>query len=363
MRRVLCLLLEFNWWGPARPLTYPAQLGLEEGLAANGCRFLTVTTPWLPRLREICGRRSFDQVWVEIVHQHALDDDVLEFLAGVAPVRVGLVLESIRHDPIVHAASPRYREREGRIRHRLKFLTHALCTDELDAAEIDAEGDVRGGWWPQAVPRRFVAAAPGRPAAGPAVFRGSLYGDRVALAADDRLRDLLVVRGPIEHGTPYPRVFERLHMVASRWVTARGPRPRTAAAAYLFVLRRLRRRIFRRWLAALRDDPVAVNLPHSVGAYPGRVVEAMAAGRPVAAWDVPARPRNRALFEDGREILLFSGTGAEGLAAALGRLRDDRALATALAANAWAKVRRLHTIEHRVGQILAWTDTGEAPVY
>ena len=45
-RRVLCLFLEFNWWDVARPLTYAAQLGLEEGLRANGCRPLTVTTPW-----------------------------------------------------------------------------------------------------------------------------------------------------------------------------------------------------------------------------------------------------------------------------------------------------------------------------
>src|SRR5712691_7676283 len=87
-RRILCLFLEFDWWESARPLTYPAQLGLEEGLRANGCRPVTVTTPWLPRLKEICGAQRFDQVWVEIVHQKALDDDVLDFLGGLAPVRV-----------------------------------------------------------------------------------------------------------------------------------------------------------------------------------------------------------------------------------------------------------------------------------
>ena len=116
-------------------------------------------------------------------------------------------------------------------------------------------------------------------------------------------------------------------------------------------------------MEALEGDPVVVNLPHSVGTYPGRVVEAMAAGRPVVAWDVPGRPRNRALFEDGAEILLFSGTEGKALASALSRLRRDPALATMIATNGWRKVRRAHTIERRVRQILAWTDTGDAPVF
>jgi hypothetical protein len=362
-RRVLCLFLEFSWWDVARPLTYAAQLGLEEGLRANGCRPLTVTTPWLPRLKEICGSRRFDQVWVEIVHQPALDDDALDFLAGLAPVRVGFVLESIHYDAATYAASPHYRSREGTVRHRLKFLTHAALTDERDAAEIDAAGDVRACWWPQAVPRRFVADRPAAPKAGPAVFRGSLYGDRIALARDPSLDGLLRVQGPLEDGTALPRLFDRLQMSAAAWTERGLPRPRAAAAVHRVLLRRLRRRVFRRWMDALRGDPVVVNLPHAVGAYPGRVVEAMAAGRPVVAWDVPGRPRNRALFEDGAEILLFSGTEPAGLASSLRRLQGDPARAAAIATHGWQKVRRAHTIERRVQQILAWTDTGELPVF
>jgi len=354
-RRVLCLFLEFNWWEPARPLTYTAQLGLEDGLRGHGCRTLTVTTPWLPRLREICGGQRFDQVWIEIVHQEPLDDDVLSFVAELAPVRVGFILESIR------AAAPAHRARAGNVEHRLKFLTHALAADELDAADIDGAGDVRACWWPQAVPRRFVTAAPPAALRGPAVFRGSLYGDRVALAGDARLDGLLAVRGPLEAGTLDPRLFERLQMTATAWATRRLPRPRTAAAVHRLVLRRLRRRIFRRWLRALRGDAAVVNLPHAVGVYPGRVVEAMAVGRPVVAWDVPDRPRNRALFEDGVEILLFSG--AEALAATLRRLREEPGLAAAVAAGGWRKVARAHTAERRVQQILQWTDSGDRPVF
>ena len=362
MRRVLCLFLEFDWWEPARPLTYAAQLGLEEGLRANGRRPLTVTTRWLPRLKEICGSQRFDQVWVEIVHQ-ALDDDWLDFLSRLAPVRVGFLLESLHYDDATYAVSPHYRARAGNVRRRLKFLTHAAATDELDAAEIDAAGDVRACWWPQAVPQRFVNDHPASSRVGPAVFRGRLYGDRIALARDQNLDGLLVVRPPLDDGTIYPRLFDRLQMSAAAWAGRGWPRPRAASRAHLFLLRRLRRRLFRRWMEALEGDPVVVNLPHSVGTYPGRVVEAMAAGRPVVAWDVPGRPRNRALFEDGAEILLFSGTEPVALASALSRLRRDPPLATAIATNGWRKVRRVHTIERRVQQILAWTDTGDAPVF
>jgi glycosyltransferase involved in cell wall biosynthesis len=354
-RRVLCLFLEFNWWEPARPLTYTAQLGLEDGLRANGCHVLTVTTPWLPRLREICRGQRFDQVWIEIVHQEALDDELLSFVAERAPVRVGIVLESIG------AAPPQHRARRRHVEHRLKFLTHVLTVDELDAAEIERAGDVRACWWPQAVPRRFLAARPPAASPGPAVFRGSLYGDRIAMTQDTRLADLLLVRGPLEEGTPDPRIFERLQMTARTWATRRLPRPRTAAALHLFTLRRLRQRIFRRWLRALSGDAAVVNLPHAVGAYPGRVVEAMAVGRPVVAWDVPDRPRNRALFQDGAGILLFSGT--ESLAEVLRRLREDPALAAAVAANGWREVARAHTAEHRTRQVLEWTDTDVVPTF
>ena len=114
---------------------------------------------------------------------------------------------------------------------------------------------------------------------------------------------------------------------------------------------------------ALPRDAVVVNLPRSVGIYLGRVVDAVAAGRPVVAWDVPGRPCNRALFEDGAEILLFSGTEGKALASALERLQRAPALATTIATNGWRKVRRAHTIERRVQQILAWTDTADEPVF
>jgi hypothetical protein len=363
MSHVLCLFLEFAWWNQARSWTYSAQLGLEEGMRANGARPHTVTSPWLPRLRELCGDRRFDQVWVEVVHQDAFDEDTMSWIAERAPVRVGFVPESLTYDEDVYAEWPSYRTRSAEVKRRLTFLTHAICSDEKDAEDIDAEGRLKGAWWPTAVPRRYIVPEVETPAAGAAIFAGALYGRRKAILEDEALRGLVVLRRSPEVGTQHPRLFDRLHMIANGWVSRRFPSPRTAAAVYLFLLRRLRRRAFRGWLQSLREGIAVVNPPHVVGAYPGRVIEAMAAGRPVVSWDVPHRPRNRALFEDSREILLFSGTDPVAIAEPLRRLQRDSHLRRTIAESAWGKVRQFHTMERRIQQVFTWIEKGDEPVY
>src|SRR5438067_9752015 len=107
------------------------------------------------------------------------------------------------------------------------------------------------------------------------------------------------------------------------------------------MLRRVRRELFSQFLEGLQAGSAVVNLPHLVKAYAGRVVEGMAAGRPVVSWDLPDRPRNRALFEEDQEILLFQRDQPEHLAEHLRRLRADPQLGQSLADNARRKVRRL----------------------
>lgn len=358
--RVLNLCLEFGTWYRARTWTYAAQLAFEEGFWAHGARVSSLTTPWLPRLREIYGGRRFDQVWVELVHQDMLDDDTLSWIAERAPVRVGFVAESLTCAPAAHEAWPEYRRRWAEVLHRLRCCTHAVLVDEVDVAEVEAQGKLRAFWWPSTVPRRFVAGAVSIPRGAPAIFVGSVYGLRATMLQDEAVRTLVVARDSPEIGRLPARLFERLHRVAAGWVEHRWP-GRIGLAAYRVVLRRLRRRMFSGWLASLRQGGAVVNLPHLVGTYPGRVVEAMAVGRPVVAWDVPDRPRNRALFADGHEILLFQGEDPRALAEAVRRLAADPSLAAAIAGNALRRVRARHTTEQRMGDALAWIETGEAP--
>ncbi len=65
---------------------------------------------------------------------------------------------------------------------------------------------------------------------------------------------------------------------------------------------------------------------------PLKAFEAMAAGRPIVATDVPA---TREVLEDGKSALLVPPADEEALGAAMRLLLEDRALASRLARNAW----------------------------
>ena len=356
---VLCLLTEFRWWPQARSFPYSVHLALEEALRGRAARVLTVPTPWLPRLRELCGDRRFDQVWVEVVHQKGLDDGILEWAADRAPVRVGFVPESLEYDEVALAENSAYRARKASVERRLKLLTHAVMVDEHDVREVNAGGHTPALWWPQAVPAAYLRDEP-PPAVDRAIFVGSVYGPRKAWLEDPALRAVLVALPSPEAGTPYPRLFDRLQIMADGW-QRRGLAPRRGLALYLALLRPLRRRLFARWLAALGSGAIVVNLPHTVRSYPGRVVEAMAVSRPVVTWEIPDRPRTQSLFEAGREILTFRE--AAELAETVLTLKRDPARRRALAAAALRAVARFHTTETRVAQILDWLATGDEPRY
>ncbi len=95
-------------------------------------------------------------------------------------------------------------------------------------------------------------------------------------------------------------------------------------------------------LAAL---DVSVNSPRAGEGLSGAVRESLAAGLPVVATDVGG---NRELVLDGETGLLVSPENPAALAAAIGRLLDDRALAARLAANGARFVRERLTVERMV---------------
>lgn len=356
--RVLVLQLEFTRWQRARHWSYVAHFGVADGLRANGADTLIVPTPWLSRLREVCAGRHFDQVWMEVVHT-ALPRDVLEWIAGLAPVRVGMLGESLTYTAAELAEEPGLAGRRAAVEARLEYLTHVLAVDEADAADIAARRLARALWWPQAVPARFVTVPAAPPASPRAAFAGAVYGPRGRWLDAPSLATRLERASAVDARRDQ-RSFDALHRAAGV-IQRAGVGGARALAMYVRLLRALRTRAFRRWLAALRAHAAIVNLPHAVKAYPGRVWEGMAAGRAVASWAIPDRPRTRALFEDGAEILLFEDAG--GLCAALDRLAADGTLGDRLAANARRCLLERHTAERRVAEILAWLDTGREPAY
>jgi hypothetical protein len=278
----------------------------------------------------------------------------------MAPVRLGLIFESLDYAPAEIRAVPHLERRRRLVEERLPYLTHVAACDEKDAERISMGGRVRAIWCPQAVPGRLLHEA-GRPPDAPAVFTGGVYGDRSAWLASPALEGLLQHLPSPEEGTAHPFKFDMLHRALRLFLSARLPGARHIHHRYLGALRALRRRSYERWLLGLRAGCAVVNLPHFVKAYAGRVVEGMASGRPVISWEIPGRPRNRALFEDGREILLFAGDSPARLADHIRRVRRDSAFAARLAAAGQAKVGGFHTLENRIRQVLDWVERGTEP--
>lgn len=371
--RILFICLEFRNWQQARSLAYPSQLGLADALRARGATVLTLPAvhgiaadapgSWLCHAQRLCAGMHFDQVWVEVVHS-SLDTKTLSWLASLAPVRVGFILESLQYTPAIYAQAPHLQGRKEWVWDRLRFLTHAVAADEVDAAEIERSGVARGMWWPQAVPEQFLASAPAPVGNQHAVFYGAMYGDRAHWFAHPQLKDLLQSPQPsLEHATSYPRHFNEL-MQAGMTNLEQGVMPsRETLNEYMDILGHVRREIFKLWLQSLQTGCAVVNLPSFFNGYPGRVFEAMAAGRPVITPRLLDRPRTASLFTEGEEILLFDGTDPDDLAACIRQVQAHPQRARELAERALRKVRDRHTLERRVEEILMWTIEGAVPRY
>jgi hypothetical protein len=60
--KILFVQHELYKWQRAKMWGYTWHLGLEEGLRANDVDLFTLMTPWIPRAKELCAGRKFDQV-------------------------------------------------------------------------------------------------------------------------------------------------------------------------------------------------------------------------------------------------------------------------------------------------------------
>ena len=87
----------------------------------------------------------------------------LEWVAELAPVRVGVLMESLRYDAEDYAWAPQLKHRQGQLEAQLPYLTHVLAPDEQDAAELNTRGSAKALWWPPMVPERFIVHPSGSP--------------------------------------------------------------------------------------------------------------------------------------------------------------------------------------------------------
>jgi GT2 family glycosyltransferase/SAM-dependent methyltransferase/tetratricopeptide (TPR) repeat protein len=177
------------------------------------------------------------------------------------------------------------------------------------------------------------------------------------------LRPGLTFAGSAGLPTRNQQLFDRIQQVAEQHLREGRPVTAVETADYVRMLKTVRLDEFREWMGGLSQWPAIVNLPSLTKTYGGRVFESMAAGRPVISWNIPDRPRNAALFNDGEEILLFDPGKPEELAAQIDRVLNDSNFAAAVGRAAEKKLRRFHTSERRLRETLVWVETGALPDY
>ena len=370
--KILFITLEFTRWQQARSWSYPANIGFEDGFAANGITFLTVPAlrefapndpfSWLSHLKEICSGKQFEQVWIEVVHNN-LDDAILSYIATLAPVRLAIIGESLTYPDEVYIHAPYLKNRQAEVVHRLKYMTHALVGDELDVEWLNSHGIVKALWWVQAIPEHAICTSVLPVTSRGALFSGALYGEREQWLQNPLLKGLLAHQQPLEEEAQLPDLFDQTNYKVISALQSKNSFSEELLAQHLSLLRKIRRQSFALWLQGLTCGTAVVNLPSFYQGYAGRVYEGMAAGRPVISWDIPDRPRTRALFEDDKEILLFSKDNPEQLELQIRKVQDDPSFADGIVNNARIKLQSYHTIELRVRQILTWIENGVEPDY
>ncbi|OQW35778.1 MAG: hypothetical protein A4E19_16140 [Nitrospira sp. SG-bin1] len=364
--KVLLVQLEFGRWAQAKAWSYLGSFAVEEGLRANGCACVVLpaisdtpdgaSLPWVHHAKGLLAGQRFDQVWVWLVHNR-YSDAFWEWVGALAPVRVGLIMESLRYSEEDCRRWPHLRERREFVERQVRHCTHVLAADESDADIFNQGGRVHALFWPSAVPSRFITASIDRPARSEAAFYGEVYGERNAWLTDPDLKALLIHPPSPETETDYPRLFDTLHQQMHERMRS-GWRPDLATLTeYVGLWRRLREAVFTNWLASLKTWSAIVNLPSLFQSYAGRVVEAMAAGRPVVSWKIPDRPRTQALFKEGQEILLYPRDRPAVLKEHVQRIGHDIDYARNLAEAARTELLRSHTAEHRARQWLEWIET------
>ena len=370
--KALLLQLEFPNWKTARPWTYGASFAVSDGLAANGVTCLTVpilpdaaaSSPdsWLSHARRILAGQRFDQVWIWLVHA-SLDARILEWVAELAPVRIGFFMESLRYEEEDYRWAPGLRSRHIALHNQLDHFTHVLMVDERDVAELTALGTTPALWVPGIVPRRFIGDPTPPPRHNRAVFHGNVYGNRVKWIEHPLLRERLTFAKASAEYTLNQRQFDELQSIASERTRHLPLVTAADMERYVRALHNVREAEFRDWLSGLADWAAIVNLPGLTRCFGGRVYEAMAAGRPVISWRIPDRPRVNALFEDNREILLFSPDDPEELAHQIDRILHDKPFAQALGTQGQRKLLAHHTAERRMRDVLQWLESGKEPEY
>ncbi len=362
-KEILLVMLEFDNWEQARSWSYTGSYAFIDGFRENGhrCTLLPAIHGRAPdapdsfinHAERLLAGKTFDEAWIWCNHA-AFDDRFWTWLKTVAPVRVGVVLESLNHSEEELEALPFLARRRDDAFACLPHCTHAIAADEADVLEIQELFGIPTLWNVFMVPEDFIredAPPAGDVAAfiGAAYFTGPAYNYpkagnllRNQFLNDPRL-DGLMNRPHFqlpERSSDALARFEELHREMRQHLLA-GEVDTKALMAFTDELHRLRARLFALFLEGLRLGMACINLPTLVKAFSGRVIEAMAASVPSVSWLPPDRPACARLFSDGEEVLLFDSV--EQLADEITLMRNNPRIRQQLVHRARTGLRQRHT--------------------
>lgn len=364
---ILVIHLEFSKWKSAKSWSYQTQLGLFDGFKSEKYKIHHLLNPFGgERYRRRFGshvmayvkNKKFDQVWMEIVHTN-YDQDFLSFIFELAPVRVAMLGESIYYTEEEIRFAPVLRNRSSKIQNLTKYFTHALCIDEADSESLKSP-NLEAIWWVPAMPKtQQTIDAINRSSA---IFSGPSYGNRASFLNDEELKLHVEHLVALENDTQYPLLFDITQLVFKSSLFFPAAINSKLGDIYAGTIHNTRSILFDYWIEGLKRGVAVVQLPHFVKAFPGRIYEGMAAGRPVITPMLKDRPRAMQLFTPNEEILYYGNKPSE-IVALVEKLNSDRKYAEEVASNALAKVQRLHNTQRRTEQILRWIENNIEPNY
>lgn len=336
---ILYLPLEFGRWYSAKKSAYPVGVGMIEGFGSD-VKQLTIPLMyhedlWLKYIKELVGGQKFDQVWLEVVHS-IVPEDTLEWLASIAPIRVGFIIESLTMAPEEFKDNPVGTNRRiSNLNTKLPYLTHAAVCDTRDLYKFTIPTFLFGA----TVPERLIKTP--NSTNDKAMFCGTLYGDR-----SQWVKDLIVNPPSPEDSSNFPHIFEQLFALKCDLDCYN-----TFFQNWYYI----RQAVYSLWINHLHTFPscAMVNLPHRTNIASSRVIEGMAAGKPVISqWLDNDADAN---FEDRKNIMYYRDLAD--LTNCIDELREDPDLRFRIAEEARINVLENYTTEVLVKRILEFVQT------
>lgn len=362
--RALILMLEFSSWSVAKPLSYTASYAYEDGLRSKGfdCTVLPCFADlnpnyadlWYQTVQKQFDGERYDQVWIWLIHLNP-PQHFMEWLASIAPIRVGVLIESLTYSDEDKSIHDHFNTRWPILRSQIPYLTHILTADEADENLIIDSTGCPAKWTPTSIPARFLDTEEETyPRKGPPAFLGTLYEKRAALLSHPSLAGLVSLPKEAESATSIPERFDEISRSLLRDIFSQSAHSARLLPKHYDALRMVREESFLVLLKEFRSWIGILNLPSYFRGLTGRVFEAIAVGTPVITWVIPDRPRANSLFANGIEILQFDPTSPADLRQKLRRLSDDYDYAVAIASRAREKLISNHSSEIRTQETLLW---------